>query len=98
MITYSSIVSRDSVKIALKVAAVNGLDLLTFDFQNEYLTAKFREMIWTIAGPEFGSEEGSLIIINIALYGLKSSGAVFRSWLECYMTFRMYVRRQIHMS
>ena len=55
-ITYSSVVSRDSIRIALIITALNGLDLLACDIQNAYLTAKCREKIWTIAGPEFGSE------------------------------------------
>jgi hypothetical protein len=80
-ITYSSVVSRDSVRIALTVAALNGLDILACDIQNAYLTAKCREKIWTVAGPEFGSEEGSLMIVKMALYGLKSSGAAFRAKL-----------------
>ena len=66
-ITYSSGVSRDSVRITLKLAALNGLDILACDIQNAYLTAKCREKIWTIAGPEFGSEEGSLTIVKMAL-------------------------------
>ena len=41
-ITYSSVVSSDSVRIALMVAALNGLDILACDIQNAYLTAKCR--------------------------------------------------------
>jgi Reverse transcriptase (RNA-dependent DNA polymerase) len=83
-LTYSSVVSRDSVRIALLVAALNDLDLKACDIQNAYLTADCRERIYTVAGPEFGSEKGSLMIIKKALYGLKSSGAAFRSLLsEC---------------
>ena len=52
-ITYSSVVSRDKMRIALTVAALNGLDILACNIQNAYLTAKCREKIWTIAGPEF---------------------------------------------
>ena len=81
LITYSSVVYRDSIRIALTVAALNGLDLLACDIQNSYLNAKCRENIWTISGPEFGSEEGSSMIVNMALYGLKSSGSAFRSKL-----------------
>jgi Reverse transcriptase (RNA-dependent DNA polymerase) len=83
-LTYSSVVSRDSVHIALLVAALNDLDLKSCDIQNVYLTADCRERIYTVAGPEFGSERGSLMLIKKALYGLKSSGATFRSLLsEC---------------
>ncbi|KAI2506381.1 Reverse transcriptase (RNA-dependent DNA polymerase) [Fragilaria crotonensis] len=80
-LTYSSVVSRDSVRIALLVAALNELQLLACDIQNAYLTADCREKIYIIAGPEFGSEEGSIMIVKKALYGLKSSGAAFRAHL-----------------
>ena len=50
-ITYSSVVSRDFVRIALAVAAMNDLDILACNIQNAYLTAKCQEKIWTIAGP-----------------------------------------------
>ena len=79
--TYSSVVSRESVRIALTIAALNDLEVLSCDIQNAYLSAKCREKVYTIAGPEFGSEEGSILIIRMALYGLKSSGAAFRSKL-----------------
>jgi hypothetical protein len=75
------VVSRDSVRIALLVASLNELQLLACDIQNAYLTADCRERIYIIAGPEFGSEEGSIMIVKKALYGLKSSGAAFRAHL-----------------
>ena len=80
-ITYSSVVSRDSVIIALTIAELNDLDILACDIQNAYLTALCRENIWTKAGPEFGSEEGTTMIVNMALYGLKSYIAAFRAKL-----------------
>ena len=80
-ITYSSVVSRDSVRIALTIAALNDLDILACDIQNAYLTADCREKIFTKAGPEFGSEAGKIMIVRKALYGLKSSGAAFRALL-----------------
>ena len=81
-ITYSSVVSRDSVRIALTIAALNGLQVLSCDIQNAYLTADCREKCYTIAGPEFGSEKGAIMIVKKALYGLRSSGAAFRSLLS----------------
>lgn len=81
-LTYSSVVSRDSVRIALMIAALNDLKVLACDIQNAYLTAPCREKVWTIAGPEFGPEDcGKKMLIVRALYGLKSSGAAFRSFL-----------------
>ena len=80
-LTYSSVVSRDSVRIALLIAALNDLNISACDIQNAYLTADCREKIWFRAGPELGSEEGTIMIIKKALYGLKSSGAAFRAHL-----------------
>jgi hypothetical protein len=78
---YSSVVSRDSVRIALTIAALNDLDILACDIQNAYLTADCREKVWILAGPEFGSEAGKNMLVKKALYGLKSSGAAFRAHL-----------------
>lgn len=80
-ITYSSVVSRDSVRIAFLYAALNGLSLWAADVTNAYLNAKAREKIYCIAGPEFGSNSGKIVVIEMALYGLKSSGAAWREHL-----------------
>ena len=81
-ITYSSVVSRDSVRIALLLAALNDVDILAGDIQNAYLNAQCREKVWTTAGREFGPENiGKKVLIVRALYGLRSSGAAFRSHL-----------------
>ena len=44
-ITYSSVVSRDSVIIALTIAALNDLSILGCDIQNTYLTSPCHEKI-----------------------------------------------------
>ena len=79
-ITYSSVVSRDSVRIVLTIAELNNLKIRACNIQNAYLTAPCREMIWTVAGPEFGSEAGKDMLIVRAVYGLKSSEASYRSF------------------
>ena len=63
VLTYVSVVSRDSVRIALTIAALNNLKVLTCDIQNSYLTDKYRENIWTRTGPEFRTDQGKIIII-----------------------------------
>ena len=78
-ITYSSVVTRDSIRIAFLVAALNNLDITACDVGNAYLNAPCREKIWFIAGPEFGSQQGMVVKIVRALYGLKSSGASWRA-------------------
>jgi hypothetical protein len=42
-ITYASVVSRESVRIALTLAALNGLEVKTADIENAYLTAPVNE-------------------------------------------------------
>lgn len=77
-VTYSSVVSRDSVRICLTIAALNDLQVMAADIQNAYLSAPCRECVWCRVGPEFGQDEGKPFIIVRALYGLKSSGAAFQ--------------------
>ncbi len=81
-ITYLSVVSQDSVRIAFLLAALKKVDILAMDIGNAYLNASPREKVYTTAGPEFGAElEGKPVLIIRALYGLKSSGAAWRSHL-----------------
>ena len=44
-LTYSSVISRDSIRIALTIAALNELSVMVCDIQNAYLTAECREKI-----------------------------------------------------
>ena len=82
-VTYSSVISRDSVRICLLLAALNDLKVLSGDIENAYLTAPCRVKCWTFAGKEFGSDQGKPFIIEKALYGLKSSGRHFvLFWLK----------------
>ena len=78
-ITYSSVVSRDSVRLAFLIAALNDLEIIACDVGNAYLNAPCREKVWFVAGPEFGSRQGMVVKIVRALYGLKSSGASWRA-------------------
>ena len=80
-LSYASIVSRETVQIALTVAALNDLEVKTSDVQNAYLTVLCAEVIHTTLGTEFGEDEGKTAIIVRALYGLASPGASFRNHL-----------------
>jgi hypothetical protein len=76
---YSSVVSRDSVRLAFLLAALNDLKILSADVQNAYLNAPTTERVYTTAGEEFGKDKvGRPVLIVRALYGLKSSGARWR--------------------
>jgi Reverse transcriptase (RNA-dependent DNA polymerase) len=80
-ITYSSVVSRESVCIAFLITALNGLEVRSADVGNAYLNADCREKVWMTAGPEFGSNEGKKVLIVRSLYGLKSSGTAWHAHL-----------------
>ena len=79
--TYSSVVSRESVRIALTIAALNDLEVKAGDIMNAYVTAPITEKVWTVLGKEWGADAGKKAIIVRALYGLKSAGAAFRRHL-----------------
>jgi len=84
-ITYSSVVSRETVRIALTVAALNDLEAKVGDVENAYITAPVAEKVWTVCGPEFGQDAGKRAVIVRALYGLKTAGAAFRAHLASFM-------------
>ena len=77
-ITYSSVVSREIVRIAFILESLNDLDIFVCDIGNVYLNAKFREKLWAEAGTEFRTKKLMVSIIPRVPYGLKSSGATWR--------------------
>ena len=83
--SYSSVVSRDSVRIMFLIAALNDLDIKMCDIGNAYLNAETRERVYFIAGPEWGSRSGLPVTIVRALYGLKSSGAEWKKSFASYI-------------
>ena len=62
-----SVVSRESVRIALTLAALNDLEVKTADIENAYLTAPIVEKIWCMLGPELGGDDGKHAIFVRAL-------------------------------
>ena len=70
VLTFFSVVSRDSVGILFLVAAMNELDAksaLQYHNHNAYIAH-------VITGPELGTQnKGSIFIVQKALYGLKSA-------------------------
>ena len=86
-ITYASVVTRESIRIGLLVAALNDLDIMSADVAGAYLNADCPEKVHIICGPEFGTDFiGRVAIIKKALYGLWSSGFAWRSL--CAQTLR----------
>jgi hypothetical protein len=84
-LTYASVVSCQTVRLALTVAALNDIDVWAADVLNTYITAPCCKRIWTTLGPEFESDKGKKALDVRALYGHKSSGAAFRAHLQSFM-------------
>ena len=63
-VTYSSVVSRDSVRIMLLVVALNNLDIQGADIENAYLTEPCREKVWMYRGIEFVELAGETLIME----------------------------------
>ena len=74
---YSSVVTLRSLRICMFLAELNGLNVHAADIGNAYLEAYTKELVYIIAGPEFGERQGNVLIIVKALYGLRTSGARF---------------------
>ena len=68
--TYASMVSRELVRIALTLAALNDLAVKTSDILNASLTAPCSEKVHTTLGTEFGEHKGKTAFIVRAFYGL----------------------------
>eukprot|EP00804_Cyclotella_cryptica_P005997 CCRYP_000237-RA/>CCRYP_000237-RA protein AED:0.44 eAED:0.44 QI:0/-1/0/1/-1/1/1/0/111 len=66
-LTYDSVVSRETVRIALLLAVLNDVDIWAVDVLNAYITSPCREEIWTTLGKEFGDDCGKKAIVVFAL-------------------------------
>jgi hypothetical protein len=106
VMTYASIVSRECVRIAFTLAALNDLDVIMGNIDNAYLNAPITEKVWTVLGPEFGDKAGKRALIVRALYGLKSAGAAFRNhlgscmdhwgWKPCLAEQNLWMKEETH--
>jgi hypothetical protein len=76
---YSSVVSRESVRIAFLITAVNVCDIIAADVQNAYVQATSLEKYFAISGDKFCDDKGKTALIVRAVYGFKSSGASWRA-------------------
>jgi hypothetical protein len=66
-VTYASVVSRETDRLALTIAALNDLEVKVGDVLNAYITAPITDKVWTTLGPEFGPDAGKTAIIVRAL-------------------------------
>ena len=56
--TFASVVSRETVRIALTLAGLNDLQVKVSDIENAYITAPCTEKIWTGLAPNLDQMPG----------------------------------------
>jgi len=88
--TYSSIPSRETVRMFFLLAALNDCDVMAADIQNVYLTAPITKKYWIKCGPDFWSNQGKTAKVVRAHYGLPVAGAAFRSYLGSNLRTLLY--------
>ena len=67
--TYASVVSLDTVRLAFIAAELQELQAIAADISSAYIQAYTKELVYTIAGLEFGKYEGCIMLVDKALYG-----------------------------
>ena len=84
-ITYSSVVTRQTVCIVFTMAVLHDLEIKAADVLNAYVMAPNHEKLWTVVGPELWNDAGKSAIIVRVLSGLKNDGTSFWSHLSQFM-------------
>ena len=74
---YSSQVKPISVKLLHVIAHKQDLLQLCGDVGNAFVNAYSSELVYAIAGREFGDKEGQVVLVRKALYGLAGSSAAW---------------------
>ena len=80
-ITYASVVSRETLRIALMVVTLNDREVKSGNIFNAYVQALLTEKVWTMLCPQFGKDDGRTAVIVRTLYGLMFAGTASRSHL-----------------
>ena len=63
LVTYLSVISRDSNQLMVLIAALNDLDIWACDILNAYLYAPCREKIWFVGGKDTGKDKGKVLVV-----------------------------------
>jgi Reverse transcriptase (RNA-dependent DNA polymerase) len=71
---YSGLVSLRGIRLVVFLAELNSQELWGVDIGNTYLEAKTKEKVYISNGPDFGLIEGHTLLVDKALYGLRSLG------------------------
>ena len=60
---YSSFLSRESVKLAFTIVALNGVDVMSCNLENMYLNVMCRKKIWFEGRTESVEDKGKVLIV-----------------------------------
>jgi hypothetical protein len=71
--SYAAVARYRSIRLVELLAGKMQKKCTSGDIGNAFLNAKTDEKVYVIAGPEFGALEGAILVIDKALYGLKTS-------------------------
>ena len=75
--SYLSVVQIRTIRLLETVALNEDLTFVTGDIGNAFVQATTKEKVCSVAGPECGDKQESIILIRKALYGLATSA---RQW------------------
>ena len=79
---YSSVIAPEHVRLAMVAGTLNNLLMETIDLGNAYLHTFTKELVYTILSDGYGQLSGKILIIQKALYGMRTSGARFHEDLS----------------
>ena len=68
---YSGVVELETVRILFVIAALKKFKAIAADVASAYVQTLTSELVYAIAGQEFGPWQGKILTIVKALYGLK---------------------------
>ena len=71
---YSGVISLRGIRLMIFLAELNQMEAWGTDISSAYLEAFTKEKLFVKAGPEFGDQEGHILLVEKALYGLRTSG------------------------
>ena len=71
---YLGVISLRGLHLIIFLAELNQLELCATDIGNAYLKAETKEKLYIITGPEFGDQQGHVLIIHKSLYALDFIG------------------------
>ena len=71
---YSGVISLRGIRLMIFLVELNQMEAWGTDISSAYLKGFTKEKLFVKAGPEFGDQEGHILLVKKALYRLRTSG------------------------